>query len=56
VGVTCLWSVESNAGVGDHDRVAQKALEGDDRVTDMQTDKTQHYTRIYTAQVHRKQT
>jgi len=36
--VTCLRPVESSAAVGNCDRAAQKAPEGDDRQTDTQTD------------------
>jgi len=36
-GFTFLRLVASNAGVGDHDRAADKALEGDDRQTDTHT-------------------
>jgi len=35
VGVTCLRPVESYAGVGDRDRAAEKAPNGDDRQTNI---------------------
>jgi len=31
VGATCLRPVESNAGVGNHNRATQKGPEGDDK-------------------------
>ena len=34
MGVTQSWPMESIAGVGDHDRAAQKVPQGSDRHTD----------------------